>query len=322
MKATRHIRPQVLLLGNGIIRAYSSLAMSWKDMLRRIGTDHSIPDDLNIPMPLEIVVRTGNHVDVVLRDHSRELYGAVETDDFGYVLRELLGMGFDHILTTNYSYEMEQAAAGAVTLSDEELAAMRRQTGSVSRSKHPSLLFTYNYAECGDCPNRIWHIHGEARDPDSIVLGHQFYGNLLSRCRDYLTQCGGEDMILSRDKEIRSWIDAFMLGDIYTVGFGYDFSEMDLWWLLDCKKSQDRHTGGSFYYYRPGKQEAFDVKSVLLRDYGAKVVNFGEREPDEGVNEYYRGFYLRCIDDIRHKMKAAENAGFLDSSAAGIASGV
>ena len=114
-------RPQVLLLGNGIIRAYSSLAMSWEEMLRAIGTDQSVPDELNIPMPLEIVVRTRDHVDLVLGEHNKELYGAVETEEFGSLLRRLMSMGFDHILTTNYSYEMEEAALNRALLADDEL---------------------------------------------------------------------------------------------------------------------------------------------------------------------------------------------------------
>ena len=98
-----------------------------------------------------------------------------------------------------------------------------------------------------------------------------------------------------------------MLGDVYTLGFGYDFSEMDLWWLLDCKKTQQEKSGGTLYYYRPGKKQDFDVKSVLMRDYGARTVDFGEREPDQDVTEYYRGFYLRAIDDISRRMEKARN---------------
>ena len=101
---------------------------------------------------------------------------------------------------------------------------------------------------------------------------------------------------------IGSWVDAFMKGDVYTMGFGYDFSELDLWWLLDYKKISSQGRGGKLYYYRPGKQTSYDVKSALLEDYGARIINFGEQEPREEVNAFYRDFYRRCIRDMRRRV--------------------
>ena len=294
-------RPQVLLLGNGIIRAYSSLAMSWKEMLKRIGT-HSIPDEISIPMPLEIVLRTGDHVNMVLERHNKELYGSVDSQGFMTVLRSLLAMGFDHILTTNYSYELEQAALGEEFLSDKQLSALTRHSPLVVKRETSFLLHTYNEVSCEGHENRIWHIHGEAMLPDSIVLGHLYYGNLLSRCREYLMSGADGEISIENGREINSWVDAFMLGDVYTLGFGYDFSEMDLWWLLDCKKIYSPD-GGILYYYRPVKDDAFDVKSQLLKDYGACIIDLGEQEPRSDITEYYRGFYNRAMEDIRLRIQ-------------------
>lgn len=309
MRHRPYRKPQVLLLGNGIIRAYSNLAMSWKDMLRRIGTDKDIPDEIAVPMPLEIVVRTGDHVDLVLRDHKEELYGTVETEEFRDVLRHLLSMGFDHILTTNYSYELEEAAIGKSSLSDSELDRLEWHTNMVSENEKKFQLFTYNYVECGGHPNTIWHIHGEAKKPDSIVLGHLYYGNLLSCCRDYLVNTAPPRFAMRRGRKILSWVDAFMLGDVYTIGFGYDFSEMDLWWLLNCKKMVPPQTGGTLYYYRPGKPKPFDVKSALMHDYGAQLVSFGDIEPVQDRTEYYRGFYQRAIADIEKRIQDSGEQG-------------
>ena len=78
------------------------------------------------------------------------------------------------------------------------------------------LLQTYN--RFPGSSQEIWHIHGEARKPNSIVLGHLYYGNLLTRCSGYLYGDAG-----CEEGEVFSWVDAFMLGDVYTLGFGYDF---------------------------------------------------------------------------------------------------
>ena len=44
------------------------------------------------------------------------------------VLRDLLTMGFDDILTTNYSYELEEAALGKYELTDRQVAKLMRYT--------------------------------------------------------------------------------------------------------------------------------------------------------------------------------------------------
>ena len=37
----------------------------------------------------------------------------------------------------------------------------------------------------GDLP--LFHVHGEARVPNTVILGHYYYGNLLFCCDEYLT---------------------------------------------------------------------------------------------------------------------------------------
>lgn len=321
----RHIRPQVLILGNGILRAYSEMAYTWHELVRRIGTRTDVPDDLSMPLPLEIVLRTGNNVDQVLAQHSRELYGSVTDRRFEEVLRSLLGIGFDHILTTNYSYELEDAAAGVPGLRDRELERLVRHTPEVDRAESRYFLHTYNQVVWENTVNRIWHIHGEARKPYSIVIGHYFYGNLLSRCHELLSRrslrYGGDPDA----EETLSWVDAFLKGDLYILGFGFDYSELDLWWLLARKRAERGSRRGEVFYYRPDKPgDAFDVKSALLQSYGAQMVNCGMREfADSDASSYaqekqlllragerntqiYREFYPRAIEDIRQRVSERE----------------
>ncbi len=49
------------------------------------------------------------------------------------------------------------------------------------------MLHTYNLppAPGGDLP--LFHVHGEARVPNTVILGHYYYGNLLFCCDEYLT---------------------------------------------------------------------------------------------------------------------------------------
>ena len=309
-------RPQVLLLGNGIIRAYSHLALSWHELLKEIGTDKTVPDNPDMPMPMEIILRTNDHVDLVLQDHIKQLYGSVDGPEFQEILLQLLGLGFDHILTTNYSYELEEAALGKAVLSDEEIRPLERFSSEVSAPEDSFMLFTWNEVSANGCRNRIWHIHGEAMKPDSVIIGHFYYGTLLSKCDAYIQKGRRSGLLDYQNKEVVSWVDAFMLGDVYTLGFGYDFSEMDLWWLLNYKKLAP---GGSrMYYYRPRKDIGFDCKASLMRAYGTETLDCGCREisdsPDDPAvqaenDAMYREFYSRAIDDIRRRVALARRNG-------------
>ena len=85
----------------------------------------------------------------------------------------------------------------------------------------------------------IFHIHGEALKPDSVILGHYFYGTLLFSYDNYLTRRAPQQCYRMEGGHLLSWLDYFILGDVYTLGFGFDTAEIDLWWLL-CRKKRER----------------------------------------------------------------------------------
>ena len=100
----------VLLLGNGIDRAYDKHAVSWTALLKKMTTNTDLPEHKALPFPLEVVLRTNDHVDEELAKHKKELYGSVEDAELRCILARVLKMGFDEILTTNYDYALEGTA--------------------------------------------------------------------------------------------------------------------------------------------------------------------------------------------------------------------
>ena len=58
-------------------------------------------------------------------------------------------------------------------------------------------------------------------------------------------------------------MDAFILGDVYILGFGFDLSEFDLWWLLN-RKFNEKADHGHVYYLEP-KSPVLDEKLELLK---------------------------------------------------------
>lgn len=240
--------PQVLFLGNGLNLAFGGI--SWSDLIRKIAKR----DDFDwakseMPMPLQAILASKNQIRTSLQSAKEDFRGKIQTEQQMKVLRDLLTMGFDDILTTNYSYELEEAALGKYELGDRQTAKLMRYTSKNAERNY--LLHTYNQVQCGEVVNRIWHVHGEIRKTDSMILGHYWYGKLLYKIieeseknKDHYTRNQKEE----KPTELNSWMDSFILGDVYVLGFGFGLSEVDLWWLLN-RKQRERAEHGKVYFY-------------------------------------------------------------------------
>lgn len=325
IQKTRKERPKVLFLGNGINLSYTYHSISWIKLMR----DITMRDDLSesvyasVPFPLQVVLRTNDHVDTALKKYSREFYGVLEDPAMIGILRRILSGGYDEILTTNYSYELEAASIYPGTVTDSFLKSIMSHTGGVKRAETKYLLHTFNEVSWEGITNRIWHIHGEARKPESMILGHYYYGNLLYRIQRYLEgspfgrladsrEAGRPRQSRGNGRPSKSWVDAFLEGDIYIIGFGYDFSELDLWWLLDRKKLENN--GSRVYFYRPNRN-TFDRKREMLKAYGAETLDLGyeceEMEEDcspAELEERYKAFYNDVMNDIEEKCGTKKTA--------------
>jgi hypothetical protein len=234
-----------------------------------------------------------------MKEHNKGFFGEIKTEEQAEALRELLNMGFDDVLTTNYSYELEAAALGRDTVSEGTLRRINDRTSEKREDRY--LLHTFNRVPTGGEPVRIWHIHGEARKPDSMLLGHYWYGNLLTKIKTELDKRGNH--YASRQKqgleiEFDSWVDSFILGDVYILGFGYDLTELDLWWLLN-RKAREHAENGNVYFYEPKSEERRE-KQALLELLGVKVRNLGFDETQIKANgSDYRPFYREAVSNIQ-----------------------
>ncbi len=313
MSSTANRVPRILLLGNGLNLAYGSRSVSWKNLITD-GTDQNVPDTITVPLSLEVVLRTGNNALEVLRRRRRELYGRVDTEALRTSLRELLTMGFDEILTTNYSYELEEAALGIEEAEDKDIVKLMKSTTGFIDRKY--LLHSYHEVTTEGVTDRIWHIHGEARKPSSMILDHYQYGALLNR---FVNFCRWREMERGADEprlaEKESWLDVFLDAEVYILGQGFDFAEMDLWWLLNRKNMEKKRR--NVYFYEPKTDREYDAKIELMRLYGAVPLNLGYQmvpkpphaAEDEIQYEYlressevYKRFYKAAIADIKTHM--------------------
>ncbi|MBR6941466.1 MAG: SIR2 family protein, partial [Clostridia bacterium] len=205
-------------------------------MRRRDDLPENLEYGLVAPMTLRAKLIADGDIKVALDSAPSRYYGSLENDMLRADLRLILNAGFDDIITTNYDYRLETAATESERISKYYLDKNARNTEKGKKVEPKYLIHSYQNVPFNGKNNRIWHIHGEAKKQDSMILSLYYYSNLLSRIIDYSRKRGNsytELQCKGVSPDIKSWIDAFILGDVYVLGFGFDYSEIDLWWLLE-----------------------------------------------------------------------------------------
>ena len=297
-------RLKILLLGNGILQSFGG--ESWNEFLSSIckREDLPSPDKINCPEPLKAILLTGDRVDKAMKEKCDKILANQEiSEELAKFLKEILSIGFDHILTTNYTYELEQAAIYPKKLTEYGLKRMATCTIGAVEPKY--LLHTYNAVTCNGIANKIWHVHGESRKPGSTILGHYYYGNSLFKIKETVDKVRKPESEI----ELKSWPEAFLFADIYCIGFGYGLSEFDLWWLLN-RKARENYNTGRLYFYEPysrSQWEKLDLMKLLKARDDEMLVNIIDLgyNKDNGID--WKSFYLEAIDDIKEKISAKDS---------------
>lgn len=289
--------PQVLLVGNGAVMGKDG--KSWDELLDSISErPGEKAKDLLMSMPLKAIYLTNDTIRDKLKGNKEKFFGELREENVRKRLRDLFSLGFDDILTTNYSYELEMAAAGRETVTASYLKKISKSILPDNRAEAKYMLSTCNHVPGGGAEHRIWHIHGEARKPDSMILGHYYYALLMKRNMTYLDSRADDLRALGKGEpfEVRSWLDSFILGDVTILGFGMDFSEFDLWWLLN-RKNRETQRHGTIRFFTPRTGEQLDhERNELLRLLDVEVI---EIPMEKGAwDEYYREAIRQISDEI------------------------
>ena len=233
---TRH---KVLLLGNGINLLYGD--QSWEMMIRneldRSNNGLTWEKIESVPATMQIVLATDDKVDSRLKGISGELEKQQITEDRATFLRELVGLPVDCVMSANYSLEIERALGFSGSC-----ASYRSRLKRTIKPEGLDEFRLFKYFPMKQPDGRVtplWHIHGDIAKPRSMIMGHYYYAKHLREIQDRTAQMirvhrGCESA--SVPFEPQSWVDWFLVSDIFILGFGLYLCESDLWWLLCCKK--------------------------------------------------------------------------------------
>ena len=326
-------RPQILLIGNGVERAYGSAG--WDELLNLIDVRKCSKDTrkeidkLPFPVKYELLATPENAPARFSKDDldeerkrmaeamrtllpSRDTRERDKNQNYNELFKRLPDLGVDHVFTTNYSYCPEEGYYPNKEFERESVRRKIRFNFNPEKDKNgrPKTEGTFrihsgyiginseNTKKVG-----IWHIHGECNAPTSVILGHDKYGRLLERI---VSVCCDEmkNYKISEKNNIHkftSWPELFLFGDIYVVGFGFAECEFDLWWLLR-RKQREMYADGKVYFYEHDIRDVPSAKQMLLSAHGVEI-KYNELS---GHEDQFKAFSEQAFKDIQ-KM-TAENS--------------
>lgn len=104
--------------------------------------------------------------------------------------KDLMALNFQHILTTNYDYNLEAADGGSWI------------------SNFPARETFYSLFRRRSSGNRhVWHIHGELDIVGSIMLGHEQYSGYIHKIKNFLSSGVETD---AKDRNGKAYIIQFL----------------------------------------------------------------------------------------------------------------
>ena len=295
--------PNILLVGNGINRPFD--AESWKDLicnaLSRNNSFIAYDDIKDMPATMQIVVATAKKLGSCsggindVRKETQKIAKRIRTEKLKEnqpdLIEKILALPIDTILNTNYSNEFELLAHNDASLYG--FRSCQRRAKEVKGIEEQFRLFQYSSLGEKYPDKKIWHIHGDISKPSSMVIGHYYYGKLLKQIEDRAAKCKRNYSIASKKEfpfKPESWVDYFLIGNVYIFGLGMYLAEQDLWWLLSFKALHFPET--RVYFYQAEQNMDKDVKKLLYA-YGVDLIT---DIPLSGNN--YVQYYQKVIEDI------------------------
>jgi hypothetical protein len=238
-----------LFLGNGI-NLLDQSAASWRDVLSDLAQFAGKPEIMDgaehkpFTLIYEEVIAALPEPDLKTaeREVKEKVAKAVGQIPSNSYHKKFENLGFKHILTTNYDYNIGKDGKAANLRPESRYSVFRRRKN-------------------GD--QSFWMLHGEIDKPDTIMLGHDQYAGAIQKIRAYVTSQeqgpgGYSSPFLAgvynfdNSKHVYSWVDVLLRDNVHILGFSLEYTEIELWWILAykarLKRLNDQNMGKTYYY--------------------------------------------------------------------------
>jgi hypothetical protein len=288
-----------IFFGNGLNRI-SEKSVSWSGLLDNLKADKKFTNNsLPNTMVYERIFMEKHGPEVSKKTDElkikKSIAEAMKYQGSNELFELLAKMDFDNYLTTNYDYAFELALdINANQLSTEKIYSLRRKREY--RTSNGTKL--------------LWNIHGEINHPKSIMLGLDHYCGSVSKIDSYVKgkynySVKGEFKAVAPMVEklntnkfcYTSWVDLFFSSNVHIIGFSLDYSETDIWWLLNkrARFATDGLVDNKVNFYTNSTDEE---KHGLLESFGVHVIVI------KVENDGYKGMYRSAINRMLNKSNA------------------
>ncbi len=301
-----------IFFGNGLNRI-SKGSKSWDELLSNITSGHVIKD---IPYTLQYediyLANKINRIDIPakLSKHTYEykvkycISEIVNKFSPNSIFERLASTQVESYITTNYDLTLEKQF--------EQNSFEENKNGSDISEQIYSIRRHHSFIDPSESRKNIWYIHGEAKYPKSIMLGYDHYCGAIGKIDSYIKGnyeyknnnnevikiASITERLKNSDNNIYSWIDLFFIHNIHIIGFGMDYSEQDIWYILNKRQRYiQEHKAditNKIYFY--GCID--DAKKELLNDFGIKVISYTKPQKKSEWTDLYE----RMISDLQNNL--------------------
>lgn len=287
-----------VIFGNGINRL-SDKNISWNHLLDVIKGPRKFNDALlpNTMIYERIILERPDTHDDVLYDEfevKKEISTLMQSIEKNNIYSELYKLNFQNYLTTNYDYAFIDSILG---LSGVNLPIYEYSTEDVY-----SIRRLKRISNTSQKVKHFWQIHGEIRKPATIMLGLDHYCGSIGKIDSYIK---GWYRYVKEGKPIEepsietkfskgkfnnsSWVELFFTTNIHVIGFSLDYSEIDLWWIINKRarlkrnKSLEKKINNKIVFYcnsiddqKKGLLESLDIEVQIdeLSDGDTKYIDY------------------------------------------------
>lgn len=269
------MREKTLFLGNGFSRAVCKNMQPWGDLL---GSEGSHIKNYTVLYEIELLknFKTKNDERKVKRKLMRRISSSIDykkeyIKDIDLFGKNLERLNITNIITTNYDGIIEDILERCkYKQENNEESYQEEELYSVRRKKQYHCCISNHKIT-------LWKIHGDGignKAVKTLTLGLDHYCGYIARLSAYIKgkykshigkpicNIGIEKKWLSNSLNAKlwdslSWAELFFKTDLYISGFGMDFSEIDIWWLINRRarlisrhiRNGDFHLNNICYIY-------------------------------------------------------------------------
>lgn len=276
---------KAVFIGNGLNRAFND-GLSWEELF----------DNANIS-DVPFSLKHSLFKNMSIGEVAKKLDNKKVTSDFQQYIFELIEMGFTTFLTTNFTYEIEYSL---LPEKNRNYKTILNNTFSMKDERLDSGTSISNYIviEYKNKSIVIIHLHGEIRKLSSLVFDHNKYCQLIGKISSFkeinsvfkLNTRG----YASSTYPYKSFIEIFLLDDLYILGYGLDYSEYDIWWLLENRKRFSLKQHNKIYYFTCNNDLSKN-KKLLLKNNEISLIETKTKP----INNDYKSIYNEILNIIK-----------------------